>query len=124
MGRALALAVLLVCGSVLGACASVSDRTAAETGLQVEAQRTVLVTDEPLGDVVSGELGAGDRVMALCFVGAARTNTGARGTAIRVEAARRSGYVATTDFPDDPADRTMVFDVAEAELRDRLPACP
>lgn len=123
MRHAVPLTVLL-CVSTVGACGSGSETLAGTaTGVQVEAQRRVLVTNEPLGDVVSDELDAGDQVTALCFVRAAQTNTGARGTAIKIKAGRRSGYAPTTDFPVDPSQRSMTFDAPEDELRERLPAC-
>ena len=114
----------LTCMSALVACGSAPETSAGPaTGLRVEAQQHVLVTDEPLGDVVSHELQPGDRVTAVCFAGAAQTNTGAEGSAIEIEAGRRSGYAATTDFPEEPSDRSMIFDVTEDRLRERLPAC-
>lgn len=121
--RAVPLSALL-CVSTLGACGSGSESPAGmATGLPVEALQRVLVTDEPLGDVVSHELDAGDQATALCFVRVAQTNTGARGTAIKIKAGRRFGYASTTDFPEDPSERSMTFDVPEDELRERLPAC-
>ena len=108
----------------LGGCAAGSQtRAGTDTGLQLHVRQSVLVTDEPLGDVVTDQLDAGEQVTAVCFVRAARTNTGARGTAIRISTGRRSGYAATTDFADPPSARTMTFDVSEDELRRRLPAC-
>ena len=65
------------------------------------------------------QIGITPSATALCFVAAARTNTGTRGTAIKVKA----GYVATTDLPDAPPDRRMTFDLGESALGDRLPAC-
>ena len=123
--RAGRLAAAVVCLAALVGCSGGPETPAAPGAeLRLEAQQDVLVTEQPLGDVVSRDLEAGDVVTALCFVSAAQTNTGARGTAVRTEAGRRPAYVATTDLPDDLADRMPVFDVGEAELRDRLPACP
>lgn len=113
------------CGAsvvVLGACAAEPSAGSAE-GIRVEARQTVLVTDEPLGDVVQGELEAGDAATALCFVAQARTNTGAAGAAMKIKYGRLAGYAAVTDFPDDPADRVMLFDVNDTDLRARLPIC-
>jgi hypothetical protein len=91
--------------------------------MRVEARQAVLVTDEPLGDVGVGKLEAGDAATALCFVPEAQTNTGAAGSAIKIESGRLSGYAAVASFPADAADRAMVFDVNERDLRERLPSC-
>lgn len=91
--------------------------------MRVEARQAVLVTDEPLGDVVRGELEAGDAATALCFVAEARTNTGAAGSAIKIQSGRLLGYSAVTDFPAEAADRETVFDVNEGDLREGLPSC-
>lgn len=123
VGRWLRFAVVLTTAGSLCACAGDTAETSPRTGLRVEAQRSVLITEEPLGDVVSGELNAGDEATAVCFVSGAQTNTGLRGTAVQVEAGRDSGFVATTDFPADVSNRSMTFDIGEAELRDRLPRC-
>lgn len=106
----------------LGACGAGPSADSAE-GIRVEARQAVLVTDEPLGDVVQGKLEAGDAATALCFVPEARTNTGATGAAIKIKAGGLSGYAAVTDFPDDPADQVMVFDVNDSDLRAELPSC-
>lgn len=106
----------------LGACGTTSSG-ASDEGMRVEAQQAVLVTDEPLGDVVSGELEAGDAATALCFVAEAQTNTGAAGSAIKIESGRLSGYAAVASFPADAAGRAMVFDVNERDLWERLPSC-
>lgn len=107
---------------VLGACGGESPAGSAQ-GIRVEARQTVLVTDEPLGDVVDDELEAGDAATALCYVADARTNTGAAGAAVKINSGGLSGYAAVTDFPDDPADRVMVFDVNDSDLRAGLPSC-
>ncbi len=107
----------------LGACGTDSSASSAET-MRVEAQQAVLVTNEPLGDVVDGELEAGDAATALCFAPMAQTNTGAVGSAIKVESGWLSGYAAVTTLPAEAADRSPVFDVSEGDLREGLPSCP
>lgn len=92
-------------------------------GIDVEARHDVLVTEEALGDVATGTLEAGDAARALCYVAEAQSQTGTIGDAIRIESGELAGYAAVTDFPDDPADRNMVFDVDQENLRDRLPTC-
>jgi hypothetical protein len=81
-----------------------------------------MITNDPLGDVVMGELTAGDTATAVCFVADAQTNTGAQGSAVRIESGGLSGYAAVADLPQDPADR-MTFDRDEDDLRERLPSC-
>jgi hypothetical protein len=93
-------------------------------GVWVEARQNVHVSDRPLGDVVIGDLKEGERATALCFVAQAQTNAGFEGSAIKVEAGSLSGYAAVTDFPEDPMDRQMVFNLDAETLRDRLPSCP
>ena len=107
---------------VLGACGAEPSADSAH-GIRVEALQTVLVTDEPLGDVVGGEMETGDTAIAVCFVAEARTNTGAAGAAVKIESDGLSGYAAVTDFPDDPAAQQMVFDVNDSDLRAGLPSC-
>lgn len=94
-----------------------------DDGIGVEAQQPVLVANEPLGDIVEGQMEAGDTATALCFVAEASTNTGATGAAIKIKARGLSGYAAVTTFPDDPGDRVMVFDINASELRAGLPSC-
>lgn len=114
--------------AALGACASDQDpglRPASEpNGIQVEAQQDVMVSAEPLGDVVNGRLNGGQSATALCFVRQAQTNAGFRGSAIKVDAGSLVGYAAVTDFPDEPTERQMLFDIDEDALRTRLPSCP
>ena len=107
---------------VLGACGAEPSADSAE-GIRIEARQTVLVTDEPLGDVVHGKLEAGNEPAALCYVAEARTNRGVADAAIKITSGGLSGYTAVTDFRDDPADRVMVFDVNDSDLRARLPSC-
>ena len=119
--------LLLVAGCVgsvvaLAACGATPSPGAAE-GTPVEARLAVLVTDEPLGDVVQGELEPGDAATAVCFVPMARTNTGATGAAVKIRAGGLTGYAAVTDFPEAAADRAMVFDVDETDLENALPSC-
>ena len=88
------------------------------------AQRDVMLSDSPLGDVVVGDLGQGDEVTAWCFVSRAQTNAGFLGSAIQVTTEDLVAYAAVTDFPENPSDRQANFDVDEKTLRDRLHACP
>lgn len=92
-------------------------------GVRVDARQDVNVSDNPLGDVVNGTLKEGQSATALCLVRHARTNAGSSGSAIKIRTGSLSGYVAVTDFPEEPADRQKVFDVNEDSLRDRLPSC-
>ncbi len=91
--------------------------------MRVEARQDVLVTNEALGDVVDGELEAGDAATALCFVPEAQTNTGATGSAIKIEAGRLSGYAPVTTLQAEVADRAPIFDVSDGDLRESLPSC-
>jgi len=120
MRRLLSLAGGVALAAVLVACGGADSAG----GIPVEARQSVLVASEPLGDIVEGEMEAGDAATALCFVPEASTNTGATGAAIKIKARGLSGYAAVTDFPDDPANRLMLFDVNESELRTGLPSCP
>ncbi len=106
----------------VGACGT-SAPDVPDEGIRIEARQAVLVTQEPLGDVVTGELEAGDAATAVCFVSEARTNTGAVGSAVMVESGRLAGYASVTTLPAGAADRASVFDVDDNELRERLPAC-
>ncbi len=106
----------------VGACGAASSAGSAET-MRVEARQAVLVSNEPLSDVVQGRLEAGDAATALCFVPEAQTNTGATGSAIKIEAGRLSGYAPVTTFEAEVADRAPVFDVSEGDLRENLPSC-
>lgn len=92
-------------------------------GVNVEAQRDVLVTATPLGDEVTGTLEQGQAATAVCFVKEATTNAGVNGSAVKIEGSNVSGYAAVTSFPEDPADRRTMFDIAENVLQDRLPTC-
>jgi hypothetical protein len=92
-------------------------------GVSVEARRDVTVSVDPLGDVVAGDLEGGDRATALCFVPRAQTNAGFVGSAIKIRAGDLMGYAAVTDFPDDRADRQMMFNLDTETLRTRLPVC-
>ena len=118
----LSLSGCLALIGVLAACGAGSAADSAE-GIRVEAQQAVLVTGEPLGDEAEGQMEAGDTGTALCFVAEARTNTGAVGAAIKIKSGGLSGFAAVTDFLADPADRVMVFDVDDSELRAGLPPC-
>jgi hypothetical protein len=106
----------------VGACGTDSSGGSAET-MRIEARQAVLVTNEPLSDVVWGELEAGDAATALCFVPEAQTNTGAAGSAVKIESGRLSGYAAVTTLQAGTADREPVFDVSEGDLRNGLPSC-
>jgi hypothetical protein len=106
------------------AVASCSSATASDPGgVRVEARQDVMLSDNPLGDVVVGDLERGDELTALCFVRRAQTNAGFFGSAIKVNSGDLTGYAAVTDFPEDPADRQAIFDLDAEALRDRLPAC-
>ncbi len=106
----------------LGACGTKSSGGSDE-GMRIEARQAVLVTNEPLGDVVWGELDAGDDATAVCFVPEAQTNTGAAGSAIKIVSTRLSGYAPVTTLQAQVADRAPVFDVSEGDLREGLPSC-
>ena len=103
---------------IAAACSS------AVVGKQVEARLQVQITDEPLGDVVLGELRAGDRAAADCFVEQARSNAGLTGSAVRITSGRTTGYTAVTTFPPDPTARRLIYDIGEEALRRTLPPCP
>jgi hypothetical protein len=83
----------------------------------------VILSDNPLGDVVVGHLAQGDEVTAVCFVRRAQSNAGLFGSAIKVATGDLEGYAAVTDFPEDLADRESTFDLDPETLSDRLPAC-
>jgi hypothetical protein len=117
----LSTAGFLIALITLPSCSS--DTSSDPEGVRVEARRDVMLSDNPLGDVVVGDLEQGDEVTALCFVRRAQTNAGFLGSAIKVRTGDLTGYAAVTDFPEDPADRQAIFDLDEEMLRDRLPAC-
>jgi hypothetical protein len=121
MRRRFCAASLLLLLTALSACAS--GAFAEPEGLRVEAQQDVLLSEEPLQDVVLGHLTRGDEVSALCFVQRAQTQLGSFGSAIKVNTGDVTGYAAVTDFPHDPADRKQMFDLDAETLRDRLPGC-
>ena len=118
------LSMALCVGSVvaLAACGAAPSPGAAE-GMLVTARLPVLVTNEPLGDVVQGALEPGDAATAVCFVPVAQTNTGATGAAVMIQSSRLTGYAAVTDFPEAAEDRAMVFDADDTELEEALPSC-
>lgn len=133
-----AAALLLALAGVLGGCGGAgghgrhggpggqgADRSIGPShGVSVRARDDVRVSRAPLGDVVVGTLEKGRTATAVCFVRAARTSTGRRGSAVRVEAGRLTGYVPVTDFPAHRADRRPVLDPDGDTLRRRLPPCP
>jgi hypothetical protein len=107
------------------AVASCSSSTSGDYGgVRVEAQQDVMLSDNPLGDVVVGHLARGEEVTAWCLVRRAQTNAGFFGSAIKVTTEDLAAYAAVTDFPEDPSDRQANFDLDERTLRDLLPACP
>ena len=121
MRRQLITAGFLIALSTVASCSSATSSD--PEGVHVEARQDVMLSDDPLGDVVVGELEKGDEVTALCFVRRAQTNAGFFGSAIKVTTGDVTGYAAVTDFPKDPADRQAIFDLEAETLRDRLPAC-
>ncbi len=115
-------------GVLLAACAADGPLTSTPdhnaSGMQIRAQQDVLVSNEPFGDVLLGDgLQTGDTVTAVCFVKTARTMTGQIGSAVKVENGGVVGFAAVTDFPEDPADRQLLFDVDEDTLASQLPTC-
>jgi hypothetical protein len=122
MRRQLSTAVFLIALLAVTSCSS-SD-SGDYGGIRVVAQQDVMLSDDPLGDVVVGRLGQGAEVTAWCFVRRAQTNAGFVGSAIKVTTEDLAAYAAVTDFPEDPSDRQTNFDLDEETLRDRLPACP
>jgi hypothetical protein len=121
MKRQLSMAGLLLAYVTLPACSS--DTPSEPGGIPLEAQRDVMLSKNPLGDVAVGDLEKGDEVTALCFVRRAQTNAGLFGSAIKLRAGDLTAYAAVTDFPEDPVDRQAIFDLDSETLRDRLPAC-
>jgi hypothetical protein len=132
--QALGTVLLLLAPILLASCSDATESDEPDdarpgtttTGLgevRVEARRDVMVTDTPLGDVVSGTLEHGDEGTASCFVRRAQTNAGFFGSAVKISVGDVSGYAAVTDFPADHAGRTANFDLDEDALRDRLPTC-
>lgn len=107
-------------GLVLATVASCSGAT---TGTQVQALLDVQITLQPLGDVVLGELEAGDAASAECFVDQAQSNAGIMGSAVRITSGRTTGYTPVTTLPNDPTARRMVYDLDEGALRAALPSC-
>ncbi|KRF08622.1 hypothetical protein ASH00_02665 [Arthrobacter sp. Soil782] len=91
--------------------------------MEISALQDVLISLEPLEDVMVGMIREGDVATALCFVPEAQTQAGDTGSAVRIEAGQDTGYVPVTNFPPDPADRTNLFDVGEDALRTKLPTC-
>jgi hypothetical protein len=120
MRRQLSTAGLLVALITLPSCSS---DASSDSEVRVQVRRDVSSSDNPLGDVVVGEMEQGDKVTALCFVRRAQTNAGSVGSAIKVRTNDRTGYAAVSDFPEEPADRQAVFDLDEEALRDLLPPC-
>jgi len=96
----------------------------ASGGVVITAQRDLKVSDTPLGDVIVEELEQGERVTALCLILLAQSSAGSVGSAIKVRWGSRTGYAAITDFPVDPADRQLVFNLDLESLQGALPICP
>lgn len=124
--------LVLACAGVMGTLALVGCGTNQGAGstsasradvIEVEARQDVLVSEEPLGDVVVGTLKAGDAAAALCYVEEAQSNAGVTGSAIKIESRDLTGYAAVTDLPEGAANRTMLFDVDQDSLRSGLPTC-
>lgn len=120
MGRTGALRIALAV-LILSGCAHDADDE--PNGIRVVAQEDVVISQEPLQDVVRGHLRSGDDAIATCFVRRARSQVGAIGSAIQISVGDVTGYAAVTDFPEDPADRRQMFDLDAETLRQRLPAC-
>lgn len=92
--------------------------------VSVEAQRDVMLSNSPLGDVITGDLAQGDEATALCFVPRARSSGGFVGSAVKIDAGGDTGYAPVTDFPSDSAERQMIFNLDQDALRTGLPECP
>ena len=122
MRRRLSKTGFLIALITLPSCSSETSSDPAGV-VGVEARQEVMLSVDPLGDVVVGELAQGDEVTALCFVRRAQSNAGVFGSAIKIRTGDLTGYAAVTDFPEDPADRQAIFDLDAERLRDRLPAC-
>lgn len=117
----------LACIASLGACGTAEDADTAVDpagGVQVEARQDVVVSEDPLGEVVTGELEAGDTATAVCFVAYADPETGTEGSAIRVDSGDVSGYAPVADFSEEPDDPIPTFDLDESDLREQLASCP
>lgn len=82
MRRQLSTAGLFIALSTVAACSSASPGDT--EGVLVKARQEVMLSDNPLGDVVVGSLKQGDEATALCFVRLAQANTGLLGSAIKV----------------------------------------
>jgi hypothetical protein len=121
MTRHLSTSVLAIALVAVASCSSPGSDDFG--GVRVEAQREVVLSDNPLGDVVVGHVERGEEVTAWCFVRLAQTNAGFVGSAIKVTTEDLVAYAAVTDFPEDPSDRQSNFDRDEKVLRDLLPSC-
>ena len=117
-------------GDGIGECPDAASQSMAalscadpRAGIDIQAETPVVLTREPLGDVVLGRLSAGKTVRATCFVTAAQTNAGLRGSAVKVHVDDVSGFAATTTFPARGGDRQPIFDMSTRQLTSRLDAC-
>lgn len=92
-------------------------------GMDIQAGTPVMLTRQPLGDVVVGRLSAGDIVRATCIETVAQTNAGFRGSAVKVTLDDVSGFAATSTFPTKGGGRQAIFDMSTEQLTSRLDPC-
>lgn len=84
--------------------------------IDTELVRDVLLSQEPLGDVIVS-------VRILCVEEGATTNTGAVGDAFKVEVDETNGYVAATTLEDDVAARHSNVTTSIGYIKRELLAC-
>jgi hypothetical protein len=89
----------------------------------VTATRDLTVSANPLGDTGTGSLGAGESATADCFVASATTNTGAKGSAVRVTVEDVSGFAAVAIRDPESGELVAFLEQSEKWLRGRLPEC-
>lgn len=88
----LAFASLMLVPALVG-CGAGQGVADTGSGMKIEARQDVRVSEEPLGDVGIGMVGAGDVATALCYV------------------------------PKNAENRRALFDVGQDILSSKLPAC-
>jgi hypothetical protein len=91
--------------------------------LTVTALRDLTVSANPLGDTGITTLGEGDSGLAECFVVSATTNTGAKGSAVRITVGGDTGFAPVAIRDPRSGEQVAFLKEDEDWLRSRLPVC-
>jgi len=124
--RRRAVAAVLGAALLLGTgCGRQSPSSAPEEadGVQLQVVRPVILTTEPLGDVVVDQLTEGQQVTGICLVAEAGTNAGVHGSSVRVRTETAEGFAATSTLQEQVHARRPIFDPDPTEPAQELRPC-